>query len=78
MPTPKQTRAFYRRIRFHLYHLQRALNDAHSAEAIAYDKYEDGPCYALYEVKDRIHATMKDALAAATRDEVMRELKGIY
>ncbi len=78
MPTPKQVRKHYSAIRFFMYRLQCALNAAHDAEVIKYENYNEGPCHALSEVRDRIEKTTEKARAKAFKDEVMSNLKGVW
>ncbi len=78
MPTPKQVRSHYKSVRYFSYHLRRALSSAHEARVIVYDDYNKGPIAALMEVMNRIETTTKDARAQAMKDEVMKELKGMY
>lgn len=81
MPTPKQVKEHYKKIRYHLYRLQVALNNAHEAEVIVYDDgrfVDEGPCYSLDQCKKRIELTTMVARAMAFRTECLRELKGIW
>lgn len=78
MPTPKQVRFHYKRIRRRLYMLQNALNAAHNADVIVYDGYSNGPCCALDMVRVRIEETTKDTRATAFREECMDELKKVW
>lgn len=79
MPTPKQVRQSYKRIRYHLYQLQKALNHAHEIGVLRYQDYTDqSPCWSLSNCKDRVWDTTKDALAEAARTECMNELKGVW
>ena len=79
MATPKQVRAAYKKIWFHLYHLQCALNEAHDKKIIQYDDYnKESPCFSLYDVQSRIESTTEKARAKALEDEVMKELKGVW
>lgn len=73
--TERQMRRHLHRIWFHFRNLQAALNDAHNAELIEYEKYEDGPCKALYEVRDRIFATTKEKVARITHESVKEKIK---
>lgn len=81
MATPKQTRAVYKKIRFHLYHLRCALNQAHQMEVISYPNTEfreKAPCASLEELSNRIRLTTEKALALSMREEIMKELKNVW
>lgn len=81
MPTPKQVREHYKKIRYHFYRLSTALHKAHAADVIVYpnNRYEEeGPCRSLEECRIRVEKTTEKARAEALRIEVMRELKGFY
>lgn len=81
LPTPKQVRFHYKRMRRRWYLLQEALNDAHNANVIAYpeEKYHElGPCASNWQTRERIEFTTKEARAKAIHDEVLNELKGVY
>lgn len=81
MPTPKQTRALYKRVRFHWWQLHKALNDAHNAEVIKYDSSKYGelaPCFSMGELKERIENTTLKARAEALKQEVMDEMKDVW
>jgi len=81
MPTPKQVKEHYKRIKFHLYHLEQALNNAHDKEVVQYppDKYsEESPCRMLAEVRNRIELTTQKARAAAFKTECMNEMKRVW
>lgn len=81
MPTPKQVRECYKRLHYHSWQLQKALDHAHNLEVIQYDssKYtEEAPCRAMFELRERIDATTAKARAKALKDEVMRELKNAW
>lgn len=76
MPTPKMVRYHYRRLRRAWYQLQKALDDAHNADVIKYEKYqEQSPCQTNWETKTRINATTEKQLAEAFRDEILADLK---
>ncbi len=79
MPTPKQVRRCYKRVRYHIYQLQTALNEAHNLNVIKYDDYAtQAPCRALGDVRDRFDASTEKQRAQAIKDELMKELKGVY
>lgn len=77
MPTPKQVRYHYRRLRRAWYQLQKALDDAHNAEVIEYEEAYSvaAPCSTNFETKKRIEATTEKQLAKAFREEVLADLK---
>lgn len=79
MATLKQTKKVYKQIRYHLYHLQCALNRAHDLRVIRYEDYsEESPCKTLMQTKNRIKLTTEKALAEAMSEEIMKELKGVW
>lgn len=78
MPTPKQVRDHYKKIRYHLYRLRCALNNAHNVEVIQYGQYADGPCAAMDELVQRIETTTEKTRAQAFKQECMNELKGVW
>jgi len=81
MPSPKKVREHYKKIRFHLYRLQVALNNAHNADVIIYDRDKfsaEAPCHTTAELRKRIDITTKEAMARAFREECMGQLKGVW
>lgn len=88
MPTPKQVRHHYKKCRRYFYLLQRALNDAHSCNVINYKEKKnangyfeptlESVCGAVSDAKERFDISTKDQLANAMKEELMRELKGVY
>lgn len=77
MPTPKQTREAYRKIIIYTRKLHAALCDAHRKGIIEYSdgKYqEEGPCYSLSQVRDRIDMTTEKALLNAIRTEIKSKI----
>lgn len=76
VPTSKQVRFHYGRIKRLRYKLQQALNAAHDAKVIEYKDYNtESPCKTLYETDTRIELTTKDNRALAMHNEIMKELK---
>lgn len=73
--TEKQMRRHLRRIWFHFRNLQSALNDAHNAELIKYETYDQGPCKVLYEVRDRIFTTTEAQVARITHESIKDGIK---
>jgi hypothetical protein len=76
-PTPKKVRKHMQTIMRRWYALQKALDAAHNDEVIVYpsDKYtEQGPCWASFELKDRIYKTTEKQRAEA----FMQEIKDDY
>ena len=74
MPTPKQTRYHYKRIRKAHNALTVALNEAHDARVLVYDSQEykdESPCATNWQTEERIKATTEKALAQAMREEIM-------
>lgn len=87
MPTPKQTRAHYKKCRRYFYLLLNALNDAHNAKVIDYEeRYHDSKlvsshpsvCTKIHEAKDNFETATKRQLANAMKEELMAEMKGVY
>lgn len=81
MPNPKKVREHYKKIRYHMWRLQNALNNAHEAEVINYDpgKFnEEAPCYTMAQLRDRVEKTTAITRAQAFKDEVMSELKDVW
>jgi hypothetical protein len=73
--TEQKVRKHLHRIWFHWARLQKALNDAHNAEIIVYGSYTDeGPCFSLYQLKDRLEATTKDAIAKTLHRSLRNEV----
>lgn len=73
MPTPKQVRYHYGQLYRWYWRLQTALNNAHDAGVIEYDKTkykEEGPCATHWETWDRVKKTTEKQLAAAMREEI--------
>lgn len=81
MPTPKQVREHYKRLRYHMWQLQKALNDAHNADVIVYDATKfaaEAPCACMHELRLRIEKTTEATRAKAMKDEIMSEMKAVY
>lgn len=75
MATPKQVRFHYARLRKLTSALSLALNEAHDANVIRYDKdkfQEDSPCKTHWQTQERIRLTTEKALAQAMREEIER------
>lgn len=77
MATVKQTKEIYRRIRYHEWNLQKALNEAHDRKIINYDVFDaEAPCWAMALLRERIEKSTMKARAQAFKDEIMKDLKG--
>lgn len=77
-PSPRQVRECMKRIIYHERHLSAALHDAHNKGVIEYDNgnYKDeGPCYSLSQVSERVRKTTDKALARAMRREISDQVK---
>lgn len=72
-PTPKQVRFHYNKIATLRSRLAHALNDAHDAGVLQYEKYtEESPCCTLVDTWERIKKTNEKQLAQAMREEIRK------
>lgn len=75
MPTPKEVRFHFGRLKRRFRLLSEALDAAHRAEVLMYDSYpEQSPCKTNFETWERIKATTEKQLAAAMRGEIYKEM----
>lgn len=72
MPTPKQVRYHYAKIRRLRWLLIHALNDAHTKGVIDYTDNNLSPCASHTETWRRVQMTTEKQLAQAMREEIER------
>lgn len=79
MPTPKQVRHHYARLKKAHHYLEKVLYEAHSIGVINYPQEEYhsiGPCASHYETWKRIEKTTERQLANAMKEEISRSSHG--
>lgn len=75
--TELQMRKLLKKIWIYRDKLQHALNDAHNAGLIVYEKYpEQAPCWALYEMERRVVASTQEIIAEMVHQSVKKEVRG--
>lgn len=74
MPTPKQTRYHYKKVKNLFTRLEDALYKAHKAKVLNYVEAEyqtASPCPLVYDADHRFEECCKEALASAMKTEIM-------
>lgn len=81
MATVKQTKALYKKLRFHIHHLRSAIHEAKEIGVIREDEkiaYEETVLNPFYKMANRIDKTTETACASAFKEELLKSMKGIY
>lgn len=77
MPTEKQVRKSLKRLWYHWYRLQAALNDAHYKDVIQYLPTNHGECCELHaKLKRAIEDHTKKAIAESVQESIREKVRG--